>query len=125
MKHRPLHATVSALALFVQACAPATTGPSTLSAHPPRPADLARPGKAATEKKATPEPEVRATIMRGDQQFPAAATRSEEHTSELQSLMRSSYAVFCLKNKKKTTMQSIDQYSPMIPTQTMKQNIAE
>src|SRR3546814_9961530 len=30
-------------------------------------------------------------------------TRSEEHTSELQSLMRSSYAVFCLKNKKQIT----------------------
>src|SRR3546814_7979791 len=29
--------------------------------------------------------------------------RSEEHTSELQSLMRSSYAVFCLKKKKKCT----------------------
>src|SRR3546814_6548214 len=29
------------------------------------------------------------------------ATRSEEHTSELQSLMRISYAVFCLKKKKK------------------------
>src|SRR3546814_5803426 len=29
------------------------------------------------------------------------ASRSEEHTSELQSLMRISYAVFCLKNKKK------------------------
>src|SRR3546814_1258511 len=28
-----------------------------------------------------------------------AATRSEEHTSELQSLMRISYAVFCLKKK--------------------------
>src|SRR3546814_5770855 len=28
--------------------------------------------------------------------------RSEEHTSELQSLMRISYAVFCLKNKKST-----------------------
>src|SRR3546814_10502223 len=28
--------------------------------------------------------------------------RSEEHTSELQSLMRSSYAVFCLKKKKTT-----------------------
>src|SRR3546814_9649000 len=28
--------------------------------------------------------------------------RSEEHTSELQSLMRSSYAVFCLKKKKLT-----------------------
>src|SRR3546814_10235484 len=32
---------------------------------------------------------------------PAIATRSEEHTSELQSLMRISYAVFCLKKKKK------------------------
>src|SRR3546814_7988180 len=31
-----------------------------------------------------------------------AASRSEEHTSELQSLMRISYAVFCLKKKKKT-----------------------
>src|SRR3546814_1036729 len=33
---------------------------------------------------------------------PPATTRSEEHTSELQSLMRISYAVFCLKKKKKT-----------------------
>src|SRR3546814_1567858 len=31
----------------------------------------------------------------------AFATRSEEHTSELQSLMRISYAVFCLKKKNK------------------------
>src|SRR3546814_4290775 len=31
------------------------------------------------------------------------AASSEEHTSELQSLMRSSYAVCCLKNKKTTT----------------------
>src|SRR3546814_6712443 len=30
------------------------------------------------------------------------AARSEEHTSELQSLMRTSYAVFCLKKKKNT-----------------------
>src|SRR3546814_2633417 len=30
-----------------------------------------------------------------------ASSRSEEHTSELQSLMRISYAVFCLKKKKK------------------------
>src|SRR3546814_2289254 len=29
-------------------------------------------------------------------------TRSDEHTSELQSLMRTSYAVFCLKNKHTT-----------------------
>src|SRR3546814_7801540 len=32
----------------------------------------------------------------------AGAERSEEHTSELQSLMRISYAVFCLKKKKRT-----------------------
>src|SRR3546814_9177214 len=32
----------------------------------------------------------------------ALTHRSEEHTSELQSLMRISYAVFCLKKKKKT-----------------------
>src|SRR3546814_19723843 len=32
--------------------------------------------------------------------FPRDGTRSEEHTSELQSLMRISYAVFCLKKKK-------------------------
>src|SRR3546814_9182382 len=33
----------------------------------------------------------------------ARLPRSEEHTSELQSLMRISYAVFCLKKKKKQT----------------------
>src|SRR3546814_5401439 len=44
-------------------------------------------------------------------------TRSEEHTSELQSLMRISYAVFCLKKKKKTT-----QYNHIIlATRTRKQ----
>src|SRR3546814_8970009 len=35
--------------------------------------------------------------------FTSPRTRSEEHTSELQSLMRISYAVFCLKKKKKNT----------------------
>src|SRR3546814_5755713 len=40
-----------------------------------------------------------------------SAIRSEEHTSELQSLMRISYAVFCLKKKKnKTTTQHINMY---------------
>src|SRR3546814_4046651 len=34
--------------------------------------------------------------------FPVVTRRSEEHTSELQSLMRISYAVFCLKKKKNT-----------------------
>src|SRR3546814_10785337 len=35
---------------------------------------------------------------------PELGRRSEEHTSELQSLMRISYAVFCLKKKKNKTM---------------------
>src|SRR3546814_3440238 len=34
---------------------------------------------------------------------PVCRIRSEEHTSELQSLMRISYAVFCLKKKKNTS----------------------
>src|SRR3546814_5193922 len=38
----------------------------------------------------------------------AAVIRSEEHTSELQSLMRISYAVFCLKKKK--TIQQINKW---------------
>src|SRR3546814_5001501 len=45
--------------------------------------------KPSEEKKPSPA----FTIFNG---------RSEEHTSELQSLMRISYAVFCLKKKKKT-----------------------
>src|SRR3546814_8949089 len=36
----------------------------------------------------------------------AGGARSEEHTSELQSLMRISYAVFCLKTKKKNTQET-------------------
>src|SRR3546814_9178416 len=35
-----------------------------------------------------------------------ARRRSEEHTSELQSLMRISYAVFCLKKKTRTTREN-------------------
>src|SRR3546814_7456552 len=45
-----------------------------------------------------------AGAQRGRQRDPAGdrrADRSEEHTSELQSLMRISYAVFCLKKKTK------------------------
>src|SRR3546814_466009 len=40
--------------------------------------------------------------------------RSEEHTSELQSLMRISYAVFCLKKKTQTTQYRIMKYTPTI-----------
>src|SRR3546814_6029747 len=52
-----------------------------------------------------PVPETAATIAarlklsNAERKRLAAAQRSEEHTSELQSLMRISYAVFCLKKK--------------------------
>src|SRR3546814_7440814 len=39
-------------------------------------------------------------VHRRDQRGADGTRRSEEHTSELQSLMRISYAVFCLKKKK-------------------------
>src|SRR3546814_1372481 len=41
-----------------------------------------------------PIAQIHATVSRND------VLRSEEHTSELQSLMRNTYAVFCLKKKK-------------------------
>src|SRR3546814_3154458 len=41
----------------------------------------------------------KAMIARANGVGPKLALRSEEHTSELQSLMRISYAVFCLKKK--------------------------
>src|SRR3546814_8961540 len=48
-----------------------------------------------------PGPAARQPVVRHHQYFDDhPASRSEEHTSELQSLMRISYAVFCLKKKK-------------------------
>src|SRR3546814_2352406 len=41
--------------------------------------------------------------LKGFDNFDVDACRSEEHTSELQSLMRISYAVFCLKKKQTNT----------------------
>src|SRR3546814_10605902 len=48
-----------------------------------------------------------------DQYF---AARSEEHTSELQSLMRISYAVFCLKKKK--NQQNLNHTTPLMQPST-------
>src|SRR3546814_2671928 len=47
-------------------------------------------------------------IETGTVRLPEQAERSEEHTSELQSLMRISYAVFCL--KKKTTNKQMHEH---------------
>src|SRR3546814_7871079 len=51
-----------------------------------------------TRRRLPPPNSSLAAILRSFLQ--AKRARSEEHTSELQSLMRSSYAVFCLKKKK-------------------------
>src|SRR3546814_6978187 len=50
-------------------------------------------------------------------------SRSEEHTSELQSLMRISYAVFCLKKKKRTNLYNIQKQSPYNILQYIEQHI--
>src|SRR3546814_5923034 len=44
-------------------------------------------------------------------------SRSEEHTSELQSLMRNSYAVFCLKQKNSHSTNHINPSTHLIDTQ--------
>src|SRR3546814_2098385 len=50
----------------------------------------------------------------GYRELDRSPARSEEHTSELQSLMRTSYAVFCLKKKKRNTISkyTIVMYKP-------------
>src|SRR3546814_9381470 len=53
----------------------------------------------------------RADLERNDRSL-TSPTRSEEHTSELQSLMRISYAVFCLKKKKELQHQNSVLYIP-------------
>src|SRR3546814_11533632 len=55
-----------------------------------RPAALGRPASVTARSQYQLTPYWRS---------PVRVTRSEEHTSELQSLMRTSYAVFCLKKK--------------------------
>src|SRR3546814_10702863 len=45
------------------------------------------------------------SMERSSSRLPVSRGRSEEHTSELQSLMRISYAVFCLKTKTQSTDQ--------------------
>src|SRR3546814_1103072 len=57
-----------------------------------------------------------AVIVSGIRPQPKEVLRSEEHTSELQSLMRISYAVFCLKKKKSI------KYKTSNSTQTLTQD---
>src|SRR3546814_14222995 len=70
-----------------------TLFPYTTLFRSPRPASCRPPCRGRSRGSAAPR--------RGSSSRGRAAARSEEHTSELQSLMRISYAVFCLKKKKK------------------------
>src|SRR3546814_8459161 len=64
------------------------------------------------EKYMNPRPGVdwpsESAVLAHDAQIVSAGIRSEEHTSELQSLMRISYAVFCLKKKKQQSSHNQD-----------------
>src|SRR3546814_2723522 len=53
-------------------------------------------------------------MLVGDAVLPSFAVRSEEHTSELQSLMRISYAVFCLKKTNYYSTYSITKSASML-----------
>src|SRR3546814_10490810 len=61
----------------------------------------------------TSVPWLRSIMMRRSPRL-ATSRRSEEHTSELQSLMRISYAVFCLKKKKRKEIELKQQHTPRI-----------
>src|SRR3546814_3071596 len=64
------------------------------------PADKLDEPEAKIEQDDEPERTTIGRVLLGPPRIAAAtAARSEEHTSELQSLMRISYAVFCLKKK--------------------------
>src|SRR3546814_8208320 len=60
----------------------------------------ARCGAGGPNRSRSSDPRSPAELLGRSESHDRADRRSEEHTSELQSLMRNSYAVFCLKKKK-------------------------
>src|SRR3546814_1523491 len=66
-----------------------------------------RSGRASLAAVPQVEGERLYQLCPADRRIKPDLRRSEEHTSELQSLMRISYAVFCLKKKKKHTINAI------------------
>src|SRR3546814_10749979 len=89
-------------------CAPACAAVDHRHRCPRRQSEARRKPVDPARRKRTGHRQVRARVLEcaaeeGRRQRAGAGkgNRSEEHTSELQSLMRISYAVFCLKKKKK------------------------
>src|SRR3546814_7755216 len=72
-----------------------------LPATPRRPVGERRAALAVTEGRNGEQLLLHGAHLLHHARIEVEASRSEEHTSELQSLMRISYAVFCLKKKKK------------------------
>src|SRR3546814_1065265 len=64
-------------------------------------APLPSPSRMSSDSKGSSPSSASSRRCPGSAEQWPALQRSEEHTSELQSLMRISYAVFCLKKKKK------------------------
>src|SRR3546814_3922869 len=69
-----------------------------------------RPARLSTPAPSGPSPPPRGRLLREAAGLQQRSGRSEEHTSELQSLMRISYAVFCLKKKKKEKITNLHQH---------------
>src|SRR3546814_2514771 len=93
----------------LRAIAPLTICLSTAIPTPACAAEVLPPGVAASLQQAAERDvdafraALRAAIAAApDRKDATLRHRSEEHTSELQSLMRNSYAVFCLKKTKQT-----------------------
>src|SRR3546814_5846598 len=76
---------------------------STVSSAPRPSTARASAGQARSNTRCSDSPSGISTSCGASRQATRRSGRSEEHTSELQSLMRISYAVVCLKKKKKPT----------------------
>src|SRR3546814_5923507 len=102
--------TICALVTEVQTCAlpisapPAQPRPALRAQVPATapPARSSRSGTAPAPRRPIAQPSDQLQRWHRRSTPPSHPCRSEEHTSELQSLMRISYAVFCLKKKSYT-----------------------
>src|SRR3546814_4368948 len=77
-------------------CRPRSTATVCASPRPPEPRPKSPPPRSRSPAPSSPRS---GRVARRVPPTPRSPARSEEHTSELQSLMRISYAVFCLKKK--------------------------
>src|SRR3546814_4909531 len=85
------------------------SAPTSWIQRPPLPSCFStRAGSARPDRKqaASPAMMIRAGVQLSRQVDLSESARSEEHTSELQSIMRNSYAVSCSKKNKKSQIET-------------------